>query len=306
MSAAAALKPRCGGAWGRAIWRNGHRQDLPQVAPRPQSNGLKRTGSSYPSNPLRPSARFRLSSSPVGQANAAASSLSFALERGLRSGKPSDGNPEGRAGNVREARPLEKADRGRIARMLAADAKLDVRPGRFATGARNFDEFANPFFVDRREGIAGKYLLGCIIGKKSSRVIAGESKAGLGQIVAAKGEKLGRLGNLASAQARARRFDHRANRVGNGLAGLCEHRLRRRINEPPDQVELGLRDDERGHDLRVHRRAGLSLGGDGPLENGAGLHLGDLGKGNRDPAAAKTEHRVELLQFGRALGKSFG
>ena len=58
--------------------------------------------------------------------------------------------------------------------------------------------------------------------------------------------------------------------------------------------------DERDHDFRLHLDAGfLDFGGG--LENGARLHLGDFRIDDAQPAAAETEHRVELVQFLDAL-----
>ena len=47
-------------------------------------------------------------------------------------------------------------------------------------------------------------------------------------------------------------------------------------------------------------RAGRAAGLDRGLEDRAGLHLGDLGIGDGEPAAAEAEHRVELVQLARA------
>ena len=59
--------------------------------------------------------------------------------------------------------------------------------------------------------------------------------------------------------------------------------------------------DQRNHDLRfaldaflLHERRGL--------ENGPGLHLGNLGIGDAEAATAKTEHGIELVQFMHAFG----
>ena len=52
-------------------------------------------------------------------------------------------------------------------------------------------------------------------------------------------------------------------------------------------------------------RAGLPAGLDRRLEDGARLHLGDLGIGDGKPAAAMAEHRVELVQRLGALAAAF-
>jgi hypothetical protein len=45
------------------------------------------------------------------------------------------------------------------------------------------------------------------------------------------------------------------------------------------------------------RIAALVLDRDGGLDNGANLHLGDLGEGDAETAAAQSEHGVLLVQL---------
>ena len=58
--------------------------------------------------------------------------------------------------------------------------------------------------------------------------------------------------------------------------------------------------DQRNHDFRNHLHALLGHLHDG-FENGARLHLGDLGIDDAQAAAAKAQHGVELVQFFHAL-----
>ncbi len=67
-------------------------------------------------------------------------------------------------------------------------------------------------------------------------------------------------------------------------------------------VELARDGDQRDHDLRLHGLARLLLDQRRRLEDGAGLHLVDLGIGDAEPAAAMAQHRVGFLQHRRALG----
>ena len=59
--------------------------------------------------------------------------------------------------------------------------------------------------------------------------------------------------------------------------------------------------DQRNHDLGNHLDALLRHQHHG-FEDGARLHLGDLGIGDAEAAAAVAEHRVELVQILHALG----
>ena len=107
--------------------------------------------------------------------------------------------------------------------------------------------------------------------------------------------------DLAGHQRRARQLDHGADLVVELRAGLLHHRLRHRVDARLDDVELGLGRDQRHHDLRHHRLAGALAGLDRGLEDRARLHLGDLGIGDGDAAAAEAEHRIELGKLVRAM-----
>ena len=72
-----------------------------------------------------------------------------------------------------------------------------------------------------------------------------------------------------------------------------------------DQVEFGFAGNERHHDLRRDRRASRAAGLDRGFENGARLHFRDFRIGDRQPAAAEAEHRIELMQLTRAVGEFF-
>ncbi len=144
----------------------------------------------------------------------------FSAQRRLRRGEPRDGHPERRTGDVSQAGALEKVDRGRIARVFAADSELDVRPRLPAPRGGDFDEFADALQVDRGERAGGENSLGRIVAKKRPGIVARKRKAGLGQVIGAKRKELGGLGEFAGAQARAGGLDHRTDRIGDDLAGL--------------------------------------------------------------------------------------
>jgi hypothetical protein len=72
-----------------------------------------------------------------------------------------------------------------------------------------------------------------------------------------------------------------------------------------DQVELHLAGDQRHHDFRRHGNASRALRLDRGLKNGARLHFGDFRISNGKPAAAKAEHRIELVQVAGAVCELF-
>ena len=81
--------------------------------------------------------------------------------------------------------------------------------------------------------------------------------------------------------------------------------LRHGVDALFDQIELHFAGDQRHHDFRRHLDAGRALRLDRGLENGARLHFGDFRISNRQTAAAEAEHRIELVQFARAIRELF-
>ena len=79
--------------------------------------------------------------------------------------------------------------------------------------------------------------------------------------------------------------------------------LRHGVDALLDQIEFGLAGDQRHHDFRRDRLAGFAADFGRGLEDGARLHLGDFRIGDGEPAAAKAEHRIELVQFAGAVGE---
>src|SRR5579883_1232091 len=74
-------------------------------------------------------------------------------ERRLRGREARDRNAERRARDVVESDEVAELDRGRIAAVLAADAELEVLAHLAAALARDRDQFADAFAVDRDERI---------------------------------------------------------------------------------------------------------------------------------------------------------
>src|SRR3954452_25125074 len=70
-------------------------------------------------------------------------------DRGLGRGHARNRNPEGRAGDVVEARHVEELDRFGISSMLATDAELEIRPRLASDPRRQAHEPAHPRLVDR-------------------------------------------------------------------------------------------------------------------------------------------------------------
>ena len=90
----------------------------------------------------------------------------FSPHNRLRSRQPRNRYPEWRTGHVVEADLLAKGDRRWIAAVLAANAKLDVRP-RLPPALRcDLDEFAHTIRIERNEGIGFENALSKIVAKE--------------------------------------------------------------------------------------------------------------------------------------------
>ena len=99
-------------------------------------------------------------------------------------------------------------------------------------------------------------------------------------------------------------LDHRADQEINAVASLLEHLFGH--GEGPLLEDHQLLDgaDQGDHDFRQHSLA-LPLDGDGRLENGANLHVADLGELDRQAAAAQAKHGVGLLRSCSTLRSTF-
>ena len=82
-----------------------------------------------------------------------------------------------------------------------------------------------------------------------------ETERGLGEVVRAEGEEIGRRGDLVRGEARARQLHHRAHRPPEAFRDLL---LRDPLHQLPHQVELALVGDQGDHDLHVGRLAARS------------------------------------------------
>ncbi len=136
---------------------------------------------------------------------------------------------------------------------------------------------------------------------KARRIVARQAEDGLRQIIGAKAEEFGALGDLAGAQCRPRQLDHRADEIGHLDAGFFHHLGADAIDHRLEDVELLSGSDQRHHDLGLDRLAGLLDHRGRRLEDRRRLHLVDLGIGDAEAAAAVTEHRVGLVQRHRPL-----
>ena len=153
---------------------------------------------------------------------------------------------------------------------------------------------ADSGLVNRREGISLHDLQLLIRSKEGSRIVAAHSEAGLGQVIGAKAEELGGLGDLVGGDRSAGDLNHRANQVIQFYAFFLHDEARDAMDDLDLQVQLLLEAHQRNHDLGMHLDACfLNVGS--RLKHCTRLHLGNLGMNNPQPTAPKTEHRIEFM-----------
>ena len=131
-------------------------------------------------------------------------------------------------------------------------------------------------------------------------VVAREAERGLGEVVGAEGEEVGvrrRSGRPRSTRAAARSSCRR----GSPRRASRPSRSATRSIELAHQLELALVVDQRDHDLDAAAPAPCARARATARDDRLDLHLVDLGVEDPEPAAARAEHRVDLLQRAHAL-----
>src|SRR5829696_4281036 len=151
-------------------------------------------------------------------------------ERGLGGGETGDRDAERRAGHVVEADRLALPDRLGIAAVLAADAQLDVGPGRPALLDGGLHQGRDGVVerlerVDRQDlerlATAGeRHALDVAEEEAALRVVSAVTERHLSQIVCTEAEERRVLRDLVGRERAARYLDHRPEHVFDADAGL--------------------------------------------------------------------------------------
>ena len=165
---------------------------------------------------------------------------------------------------------------------------------------RDLHELADAGLIERGERVLLEDLVLDVRHEEVAHVVAADAERHLREVVRAEAEELGALRDFIRRERAARHFDHGADQVVELHLLLRHHLLRDAMDDLGLEIELLLEPDERDHDLRLH--LDLLLRDIGRrFEDGARLHLGDLGIGDAEAAAAMTEHRIEFVQLLDAL-----
>ncbi|MPL94795.1 hypothetical protein SDC9_40953 [bioreactor metagenome] len=207
--------------------------------------------------------------------------------------KTRDRHPEGRTGDVIEARSTAEGDRFGVAAMLAADRNRHVGARALAPRGTDQQQLPHPLDVEDVERILGKDPLVDIGRHEAPGIVARQAIGHLRQVIGAEGQEMRVLGDLARPQRGPRRLHHHAEAIGELGLHLGAHGGRHRVDPGLDDLDLARGRDQRDHHLGHHLGA-APAGLDRRLEDRAGLHVVDLGHGHAKAHAAHAEHRVEF------------
>ena len=177
--------------------------------------------------------------------------------------------------------------------MLAAHAKVHAGVG----GATLLDGHAHQLEHRRIDGLEGVLLQDLLVQVQRDElglgVVAGEAKGRLREVVGAKAEEVGVLGDLVGDHAGARQLEHgsHGNVELDALLGgnLGDHAL----DDLAGLDMFGRDGDKRNHDLGTRVDTFLDEAG-GSRCHGANLHERQVAKDDGQTHAAQAEHRVGL------------
>src|SRR3954468_15734707 len=117
-------------------------------------------------------------------------------ESGMCGGEAGDRNTIRRAGHVVHAERMAKRDRARFTAMLSADAHLQRLTHATSGCDGELDQLTDAFLVKHLERIVRKNASLHVIREEATRVVAGQAKCSLRQVVCSKGKELRRLGDF--------------------------------------------------------------------------------------------------------------
>jgi len=184
-----------------------------------------------------------------------------------------------------------------VAAVLAADAAVHLGTDLLAEGNGHFHKLANAVLVQLGEGVVLVDLAVVVSREELTCVVTAEAEGHLGEVVGAKAEELGFLGDLVGGEAGSGDLHHGADFVLELNAGLGDLGIGGGNDDVLNELHLLDFAGEGDHDLGNDVPVGMGLlDVDGGADNGRGLHLGDLGVGDGQTAATVTHHGVKLVE----------
>lgn len=218
-------------------------------------------------------------------------------DSGLCSSQAGDRHAVRRARNIVQTDIVAELNGARVAAMLAADAKMNIRAGGAAKLGCHLYQFANTLLIESCKRVVLVNLLLIVSVQELTSIVTAEAEGHLGQIVGAEAEELGLGRDFVRSQSGTRNLNHGADMIFQLNAGSLNDFISGFDNDILDIFQLFDFADKRNHNFRHNLISAVSLiNSKGCFDNRAGLHRGDFRVGNRQTAATVTHHRVELMQ----------
>ena len=187
-------------------------------------------------------------------------------------------------------------DAFRVPPVLTAHSQLDAGLYRASGRRRHPHQGSHALLVQCLERRSAKDPHFHVQGEERGLAVVTRKPPGcLRQVVGAEGEEVRGLRDLARGQRCARHLDHRADQIRHLGLGLLEDVQRDAVDDLACPAQLFEGSDQRHHDFRANIDA-LLLQPHRRLDDGARLHLDDLGKQEAEAATAEPEHRVLLVE----------
>ena len=159
-------------------------------------------------------------------------------------------------------------------------------------------QLAHPIYIQNMKRVFGENPLLDIGIHEPPRIIARQTIGHLRQVIGAKGQKAGMLGDIARAQRRPWGFDHHTQFKVKIDPRFAAHFGGDRVDMGFDQFHLAPRRDQRDHDFG-HNGGAFLRQIDSGFKNRLHLHGVDFGQHHPQTHTAHAQHRVKL---GQSLG----
>ena len=179
--------------------------------------------------------------------------------------------------------------------MFAADTHFEFGFGRAAFFHAHSYELANAFLIEHFERIGLDDSVFFVEFEELGSIVARESEGHLGKVVGTEREEVGYGSNLISYESSTGNLDHGTYFIGYALSFFLKHLGGSDIDDVCLVLDFLEGAYERNHDFREYFDT-ASLNCKSGLNDGTGLHFGDLRIGNAETASAMTEHGVEFLE----------
>jgi hypothetical protein len=135
------------------------------------------------------------------------------LNGGLGGGQTGYRDAERRAANVGQAQAVAEFYAFWVSAVFATDAQLYVGTGLATFGYGDFHELAHAGLVDGGERVLFDDFQFLVGAEEGAGIVAAHAESSLGQVIGAKAEEFGGVGNFVGREGAARNFNHGADEI---------------------------------------------------------------------------------------------